>query len=111
MKTITIRVVEDIYNQIESIRGDLSKSDFYRAVIQEYINMLSDDNIRKQNEYAQLQSDYNTLQAVHEVTAERVADLQIQNGFMLQQFEYMRPQIAQKSNFKTWFNKMIGREI
>ncbi|MCZ7403900.1 MAG: hypothetical protein O8C67_03085 [Candidatus Methanoperedens sp.] len=46
MKTITIRVEDDIFNKIEEHRGLKSKSDFYRKLIEDYLNK-PEDNVNK----------------------------------------------------------------
>ncbi len=38
MKTITIRVEDDVFNKIEEHRGLKSKSEFYRKLIEDYLN-------------------------------------------------------------------------
>jgi len=46
MKTITIRVEDDVFNKIEEWRGSKSKSEFYRRLIEDYLNK-PDDNMNK----------------------------------------------------------------
>ncbi len=46
MKTVTIRVEDDIFNKIEEHRGLKSKSEFYRKLIEDYLNK-SEDNMNK----------------------------------------------------------------
>ncbi|MCZ7399453.1 MAG: hypothetical protein O8C62_07220 [Candidatus Methanoperedens sp.] len=43
MKTITIRVEDDIFNKIEEHRGLKSKSEFYRKLIEDYLNKPEDN--------------------------------------------------------------------
>jgi len=43
MKTITIRVEDDVFNKIEEHRGLKSKSEFYRKLIEDYLNKPEDD--------------------------------------------------------------------
>ena len=43
MKTITIRVEDDVFNKIEEHRGTKSKSEFYRKLIEDYLNKPEDD--------------------------------------------------------------------
>lgn len=116
MKTITIRLEEDVYNTIESLRKDQTKSDFYRSVIQDHIKMNTSDHTQLQNEYTQLQNEYmqlqneyNTIKAVHEVTDARVLDLQTQVGFMLQQFTDTRPQLTTGTSWKDKVKKILRR--
>ncbi|MCZ7384158.1 MAG: hypothetical protein O8C63_05345 [Candidatus Methanoperedens sp.] len=46
MKTITIRVEDDVFNKIEEQRGSKSKSEFYRKLIEDYLNN-PEDNMNK----------------------------------------------------------------
>lgn len=46
MKTITIRVEDDVFNKIEEHRGSKSKSEFYRELIEDYLNN-PEDNMNK----------------------------------------------------------------
>ncbi|MCX9024774.1 MAG: hypothetical protein OIN85_01615 [Candidatus Methanoperedens sp.] len=49
MKTITIRVEDDVFNKIEEHRGLKSKSEFYRKLIEDYLNN-PEDNMNKTEE-------------------------------------------------------------
>lgn len=102
MKTITIRVDEEIFQQIEARRGEASKSDFYRNILIEYIsdkpentlNKPEDNlenseyvlNIRKENET--LRTDASHKDAILVLKDDRIKDLQNQLGFL--QFEYQK---------------------
>jgi metal-responsive CopG/Arc/MetJ family transcriptional regulator len=102
MKTITIRIDEEIFQQIEAKRGEASKSDFYRNILIEYIsdkpenaqNKPEDDlesseyvlNIRKENET--LKTDASHKDAILVLKDDRIKDLQNQLGFL--QFEYQK---------------------
>jgi metal-responsive CopG/Arc/MetJ family transcriptional regulator len=102
MKTITIRIDEEIFQQIEAKRGEASKSDFYRNILIEYIsdkpenaqNKPEDDlesseyvlNIRKENET--LRTDASHKDAILVLKEDRIKDLQNQLGFL--QFEYQK---------------------
>jgi predicted CopG family antitoxin len=44
MKTITIRVEDDIFNKIEDHRGSKSKSEFYRKLIEDNLNKPEDNS-------------------------------------------------------------------
>ena len=102
MKTITIRIDDEIFQQIEARRGEASKSDFYRNILIEYIsdkpenaqNKPEDDlesseyvlNIRKENET--LRTNASHKDAILVLKDDRIKDLQNQLGFL--QFEYQK---------------------
>ena len=58
MHTITIRIEDDVFNKIEDKRGNQSKSEFYRKIIEYYLNPDEDEiNI---NEYKLSKDEYNS---------------------------------------------------
>ena len=52
MKTISIRIDNELFDEIEEKRGDLPKSEFYRSVISEYILNTKNDHLHS-DEYTQ----------------------------------------------------------
>ena len=95
MKTITIRLDDDLFQQIETKRGEVSKSDFYRDILVEYLSdKPADDpnkyeyimNIKKENET--LRTDLNHKVDMLRLMDDRTKDLQSQLGFL--QFEYQK---------------------
>lgn len=99
MHTITIRIEDKIFNEIEMMRGTRSKSEFYRRILEDYLNSVEDDiNTDKynilNNEYNSLKSEYDALDTklqhckeVTQVHIDRVVDLQTQLGFMQLEFQ------------------------
>ena len=100
MKTITIRLDDDVFNKIEEQRGTKLKSDFYRELIEYHLNK-SDSNLNK-DEYTNIQSEYKKLkneyesnktelqhqEAIKKIQDDRIRDLQNQVGFL--QLEYQK---------------------
>lgn len=115
MKTITIRVEDDIFNKIEEHRGLKSKSEFYRKLIEDYLNKPEDnpnktedslnkreDSLNKQetnlnkSEYIQnilkenesLKAELAHKQELLKMANDWINDMRNQVGFL--QFEYQK---------------------
>lgn len=97
METITIRVDETVFKQLEEKRGDKSKSDFYRDALSDYLNKKFDetesieylDRIKSQGEYIrQLKADLAQKIVENEINSNRIQDMQKHVGWM--QLEYQK---------------------
>ncbi|MFZ3059854.1 MAG: hypothetical protein WA102_08970 [Candidatus Methanoperedens sp.] len=101
MKTITIRVEDDIFNKIEEHRGLKSKSEFYRKLIEDYLNKPEDSlnihedslnnseyvrNILKENE--SMKAELTHKQELLKMANDWINDMRNQVGFL--QFEYQK---------------------
>lgn len=99
MHTITIRIEDEMFNEIEMMRGTQSKSEFYRKILEDHLNS-AEDGINTDeynllnNEYKSLKSEYDALNTklqhckeVTQVHVDRVVDLQNQLGFMQLEFQ------------------------
>lgn len=128
MKTITIRLEDDVFNNIEQRRGKKSKSDFYREIIERSMNINEDDlnnpeyeklqneYEKNQVEYDKLQSEYRSLQSEHEslrtdsqkreaiekIQYERIRDLQNQVGFLQLEFSKLNDRLLLPPQKKWW---------
>lgn len=101
MKTITIRVDEEIFQQIEDKRGDASKSEFYRSMLVEYLSdkpagdlnkseyaVNTIDAVKTREENDALRSELAHKEDILRLMGERVKDLQSQLWFV--QLEYQK---------------------
>lgn len=128
MKTITIRLEDDVFNKIEERRGKKSKSDFYREIIENSLNITEDDlnnpeydklqneYEKNQVEYDKLQSEYRSLQseyesiktdsqkreAIEKIQYERIRDLQNQVGFLQLEFSKLNDRLLLPPQKKWW---------
>ena len=100
MKTITIRVDDEIFQQIEEKRGDRSKSDFYRSVLVEYISNKPEEemnksesilNILKENENLKMDLSHNN--DLMRLKDERIRDMQNQLGFLQLEYQKLSTQV------------------
>jgi len=100
MKTITIRVDEELFQQIEEKRGDRSKSDFYRSVLVEYISNKPEEemnksesilNILKENENLKMDLSHNN--DLMRLKDERIRDMQNQLGFLQLEYQKLSTQV------------------
>ncbi len=93
MNTITIRVDDTLFAQIENKRGTESKSKFYRHIIEQFLNTPEPD--KSQNEYIlslgkeieSLKSELTVKTEYIRVSDERIKDLQNQLGFLQLEFQ------------------------
>lgn len=97
METITIRIDEILFNQLEGKRGDKSKSDFYRDALSDYLNKKFDgteaieylDLIKSQDEkIRELKADLSQKTVENEINSHRIQDMQKHVGWM--QLEYQK---------------------
>lgn len=99
MPTISIRIEDELFSKIELKRGTQSKSEFYRKILEDYLD-LNEDNLNTEkynllnNEYEILKSEYNTLDTelqhckeITQVHVDRISDLQNQLGFLQLEFQ------------------------
>ena len=100
MNTITIRVDDDLFQQIEAKRGDKSKSDFYRDILIEYLSNKPEENLNKY-EYAvnitkeneNLKTDLSHKDDLLRLMGERTKDLQNQLGFLQLEYQKLSTQV------------------
>ena len=95
MKTITIRVDEEIFQQIETRRGNISKSDFYRNILVEYLANKPAEDLNKNEYLVNISKENDAMKAelvntgeLLKLRDERIKDLQSQLGFL--QLEYQK---------------------
>ncbi len=104
MKTITIRVDEELFQQIEEKRGERSKSDFYRSVLVEYISNKPEEdtnksesilNILKENEKEneKMKTELSHNNDLMRLKDERIRDLQNQLGFLQLEYQKLSTQV------------------
>ncbi len=89
MKTISIKVDDDIFNEIEEQRGKKPKNEFYRELLENYLkkpkSLNEDDSIvLKENESLKAELVYR--EKVDKIMEERIKSLENQLGFL--QHEY-----------------------
>ncbi len=109
MRTICVKVDDDVYDEIEKRRGTDTKSVYYRKIIDTFLKMGEYDI--DQQVYEQLKKDYEKLQAVQEVQRARIEDLQKHNGFLVTEFQRLNqineqlllsPAPEEKIEWKWW---------
>ncbi|MCX9012200.1 MAG: hypothetical protein OIN66_13895 [Candidatus Methanoperedens sp.] len=106
MKTITIRVDEEIFQQIEAKRGETSKSEFYRNILVEYLSdkpaedlnkteyaVNTTDTVRAREENDALRSELTHKEDILRLMGERVKDMQSQLWFMQLEYQKLSSQI------------------
>lgn len=111
MQSICVKVDDDVYQELEKLRGTETKSVYYRKIIDAYLSMGEYQNIQKV--YDELKTEYDKILAVQDIQKARIEELQKSNGFYLQEVEswkrlsekvlYPSPQeIIKKSWWQFW---------
>ncbi len=90
MQSITIRIDDETFKEIETRRGTESKSDFYRDVIAHYLqtNVSNQERLEYQKRIDKLEADIRVKDENIRITTTRVDDLARQLGFL--QLEYQK---------------------
>jgi negative regulator of replication initiation len=114
MKTITIRVDDDLFEEIEKKRCGNSKSDFYRDVLSEYAKSTDEDNMNTSeynktnkgsdvntNEYTILLEKDNTY--LKEKVDELVKLLNQEQSLHLQTQQQLPGKVEEKTKRKRWW--------
>jgi len=115
MKTITIRLEDDVFNKIDEQRGTTLKSDFYRELIEYHLNKsesgLNTIEYKKlEIEYERLKSEYEVLktelqhtEVIQKIQEERIKDLQNQVGFLQLEYQKVSDRLLLPSPEKKWW--------
>ena len=88
VKTITIRVDEELFKEIEAKKGDKNKSDFLREIISEYLKNTAEDKRIQENtivntgEYERIRDELKHKEEIIQLKEERILDLQTQLGWL-----------------------------
>ena len=114
MKTITIRVDDDLFTEIEKKRGDKQKSDFYRKVLSEYIKSTGEYNMNtgeynktnkegdlNTNEYTLLLEKDNTY--LKEKVDELVMLLNQEQSLHLRTQQQLQGKVEEKPKRRRWW--------
>ena len=114
MKTITIRVDDALFEEIEKKRGDKSKSDFYREVLSEYAKSTDEYNMNtgeynktdekgdvNTSEYTLLLEKDNTY--LKEKVDELVRLLNQEQSLHLQTQQQLPGKVEEKTKRKRWW--------
>ncbi len=107
MQSITIRIDDETFKEIEMRRGTESKSDFYRDVIAHYLqtNVSNKERLEYLKKIDKLEADIRVKDENIKITNARVEDLTRQLGFL--QLEYQKlterlPKLIPEAEKKWW---------
>ncbi len=133
MKALTIRVEDDIFEKIESERGDIGRADYFRNLIESHFNendslrfaeelktmRLESDNIRKKLELSesrindllnQIESSKSTIKILEQQLAiqgesriQEIKTLQQQLGFMQLEYQKLSNRLLLPEAKKPWW--------
>ena len=101
MKTITIRLDEELFKKAETRRGDRKKSEFYRSIIAEYLEnkpvgeekkQISPPDIAKENEALKSELLFKD-ELMKRLKDERLKEMQNQLTFLQIEFQKLSTQL------------------
>lgn len=107
MQSITIRIDDETFKEIEIRRGTESKSDFYRDVIAHYLqtNVSNQERFEYQKIIDKLEADMRVKDENIKITNTRVDDLQKQLGFLHLEYQKLTdrlPRLTPAVEKKWW---------
>jgi predicted CopG family antitoxin len=108
MTVVTIRLDDDTFEELDKLRGDHSKADFFRDVIEEYIkfrerfSMDSFNEVLKENELIKVQ--LQDKQDLITVLNGRVQDLEKQLGWIQLEYQKLSNRLLLPEPSKRWWH-------
>jgi hypothetical protein len=118
MKTITIRIDEELFKKAEARRGDRKKSEFYRSIIIEYIQDKSVGKEEKQIDIPDIAKENEALKSellfkdelMKRLKDERIKEMQNQLTFLQLEFQKLSTQLLNQPHeprkwWKFWKKK------
>ncbi len=109
MKTITIRVEDDTFNKIEEHRGLKSKSEFYRRLIEDYLNKpednpnKSEDGLNKREDNLNMSEDGLNKQETNLNNSEYIHNILKENESLKAELSHNKELLKMANN---WINDM-----
>lgn len=98
MPTISIRVDDKTYEDIEKRRGDVNKSEYYRKLIEDAIKNSDDrkvqtDDTSMHNDYIVIKAKIEWLEELIRAKEQTIKNLENQNGFLIQEHTRLSGQV------------------
>jgi predicted CopG family antitoxin len=98
MKTISIRVEDDVFKKIEKLRGFKSKSDFCREILEDNIDKIEDDGLQNEDsvktlyeaaiaENITIKADLQHSKELLRAKDDLIKNLESQNGFLISEHD------------------------
>ncbi len=107
MKTITIRVEDDLFNKIEEHRGLKSKSQFYRTLIEDNLNILEDNPNKTEDNLNKSEDDLNMSEDSLNKPVTNLNNSEYMQS-ILKENESLRAELAQKQELLKMSNEWIN---
>lgn len=101
MKTISIRLEDNVFKKIEKLRGSKSKSEFYRKLTEDSLNKGEYTDIH--SEYEALKNELQHREAIAKIQSDRIEDLQRQIGFLQLEYQKLTERIPKLPEPKKWW--------
>ncbi len=90
MRTFSIRLDDELFQKLESVRGENSRADYIREVLLSYFKEpdanLGEPQANLTKEIESLKVELTHKEQIVKIMEERVKDLQNQNGFLISEY-------------------------
>jgi len=106
---ITFKIDEELFKKVEAKRGDRTKSEFYRSIINDYLsNKPHEDNTNQQ--VSNLAKEFEILRAemaykdamIKSMKDEKIKDMQSQLNFLQIEYQKLSSQLLKPPPAKFW---------
>ncbi len=92
MKALTIRVEDDVFDKIESERGNIGRADYFRNLIESHFN--EDDSIRLTEELNTMRIESENIKKTYMISESRISDLTNQIDAQKSEINILEQQLA-----------------
>jgi hypothetical protein len=109
MKALTIRIDDDVFEKIESERGDTGRADYFRNLIESHFN--ENDSIRLSVELDKMRIESDNVRKKLELSESRISDLLNQIESNKSQLKILEQQLAIQSESHKQQTKILEQQL
>ncbi len=109
MKALTIRVEDDVFEKIESERGDVGRADYFRNLIESHFN--EDDSIRLAEELNKMRIESDNVRKKLELSESRISDLMNQIDSLKSGNKILEQQLAIQCESHKQQTKILEQQL
>ncbi len=109
MKALTIRVDDDMFEKIESERGNVGRADYFRNLIESHFN--DDDSIQLAGELNKMRTESDNVIKKLELSESRVGDLMNQIDSQRSEISILQQQLAIQNDSHKQQIKILEQQL
>jgi chromosome segregation ATPase len=109
LKALTIRVEDDVFDKIESERGNIGRADYFRKLIESHFN--EDDSIRIAEELNKTRIESENVRKKLELSESRISDLLNQIDSYKSGIKILEQQLAIQSESHKQGIKILEQQL